>query len=185
MITVTIETNKIKVISEYSSLFVQKAHDLGGVWKAPCWEFDVRNEEAVRAACLYCYGDDGIKKDQVDVRITLPNGDKGLSYTHEPLEILGRTVARAFGRDSARTSPGVVIESGGFGSGGSLKNWYVVASKGTTFLLRDVSRSLVVENTDENIQIEILEGPDKEALKEEREKLIARLAQINELLADN
>jgi len=53
--------------------------------------------------------------------------------------LAGREIAHVAGRDSgARLGTGVVILTGGFFSGGSVKNPKILAKEGTTFELRDV-----------------------------------------------
>src|SRR5690606_30972717 len=110
-----------------------------------------------------------------------------------PIEICGRPVARAFGRDSgAKVLEGVVVLEGGFTSGGSVANWYTCAKKGTTILIRDFPR-ITAENLIKggadwiSIEPEEAAAPqvDVDALRAERARLVARLAEIDSLLADN
>jgi len=182
---IKIETNEtnISVTSDYNTDFVDAARNLGGKWSSPAWVFDIRDEAAVRAACLKSYGTDGVKTDQVDVRITIKDS---IAVEKKAITIFGKVVARAFGRDSgAKTGDGIVIEEGKFGSGGSAKNWDTTAQAGTTFIMRDISKSLVEANTDKNIGIEILSATaeiDKDALQAERDRLMTRLAEIDEQL---
>ena len=170
---------KITVTSPYNSIFVAEARRLGGKFKDQKWIFDARDESAVREACFRCYGDDGIRLHQVDVRITAPNGlfaDK----TH--ISILGRTVARAFSRDSgANVGDGVVIEAGGFSSGGSAKNWGTRAEPGTTIILRDVSAPLVKEYSGDKLTIEILAEREEVRVDDDRRPLADLMAEAERL----
>ena len=174
--------NIISVTADYNDEFVKVAHTMGGKWHSPSWVFDIREEDLVRSTCLKIYGTDGVNADLVDVQITLNDFD---AKKCAPIVIFGKTVARAFGRDSgAKIGTGIVIKSGKFGSGGSAKNWLTIAEDGTSFIMRDVSRSLVEANMEKSIQAEIISETDIdiEALKAEKEKLVARLAEIENLL---
>jgi hypothetical protein len=184
--TITTTDREIKVCGDYNGLFVAEARNLGGKWQAPEWVFDIRNEEMVRKVCMLYYGTDGFTTDLVDVRVTLTEGDSGFP-ARSPIEIFGRTVARAFGRDfGAKLGDGIVLEAGGFGSSGSAKNWYTSAEDGTTVIMRDVSRLLVSLHNNESIVVEVIGAAsdvDKNALLAEKQKLLARLEEIETLLS--
>ncbi len=184
---ITVIDSKLYVTADYNSAFVAKARDLGGKWASPCWVFDARDEVAVRAACLECYGSDGLTSDLVDVRITIPEDCRAVGGGRGPIEIFGRTLARAFGRDSgAKLGEGVVVEQGGFSSGGSMKNWTTTVRDNTVLILRDVSASLVAKHDNEAFIVEVIAHQNeinREELNTEREKLLARLAEIDALLA--
>ena len=179
MIKITNTGGKITVTSPYNSLFVDEARRLGGKFQKDQWCFDARDESAVREACYRCYGDDGIRVDQVDVRITAPNG---LSAGRAPISIFGRTVARAFGRDSgAKVGDGVVIEAGGFSSGGSAKNWGTRAEAGTTLILRDISAQLVKEYSGDDLVIEVLAERKEVRVDDDRRPLVDLMAEAEQL----
>ena len=170
---------KITVVSPYNSIFVAEARRLGGKFQQEQWIFDARDESAVREACYRCYGDDGIRLHQVDIRITAP---KGLFADKAPISILGRTVARAFGRDSgAKVGDGVVIEAGGFSSGGSAKNWGTRAEAGTTLILRDISAQLVKEYSGDDLVIEVLAERKEVRVDDDRRPLVDLMAEAEQL----
>ena len=188
---ITTTATTISVEAPYNAAFVSAAKRLGGKWSAPKWVFDIRNEQRVRAACMEHYGTDGLQPmDAVTLRIVFrPNHyeDRGA------ITVGGREVARAFNRDSgAKLADGIVVLDGGFTSGGSMKNWETrVRSAGATVLMRDVPRVLADrliadgESGVESIAIEP-EAPviDRDALSEERKRLLDRIAQIDALLGD-
>lgn len=183
-ISISANSDKISVVSPFNSDFVKDARNLGGNWSGGAWVFDAREEADVRAACMKHYGEDGFTKDTIDVLVTFMTEKFA---NRKPIVLFGRTVARAVGRDSgARIGNGVVLKSGGFKSGGSVKNWETIALKDTSVLLRDVSRSLVESFDSKDVSIEVIDQAitSKKALEEEREKLIARLAEIDKLLAE-
>src|SRR5690606_11812951 len=115
-----------------------------------------------------------------------------LRYTYDAsLELGGRRVARVFGRDwGARLSDGVVVVAGSIGSGGSRKNPRLTVSEGTEIELLDVPRPIaerLAASTEGPVVSAVIvesEGIDREALAEERARLLVRLAEIDALLAE-
>ena len=187
MCVITKTEKSIQVESEYNRDFISGARNLAGRWNSPHWTFDVRDEGAVRELCLDVYGTDGETVDLVDVEITF---EGGFYATRGPITFCGRTIARAFGRDSgAKPGAGVVVKSGGFRSSGSVKNWATeVNTGGAVVVLRDMSRRAVeaVDAEEFGGTFEILEPENKNAaLIAERDRLIARLAEIDDLLGDH
>lgn len=183
-VTITTTAQNVTVHSPYNSEFVDAAKRLGGKWRDNAWVFDAREESRVREICRENYGSDGLTANLCTIRVKLGPRDNQLCG---PIEIFGRPIARAFGRDSgAKLCTGVVLLEGSFSSGGSHKNWYTTADTGTVVLVRDVPRSRVQEKLDAGdtrISVEA-EQPivDREALMAEREKLAARIADIDAIL---
>lgn len=176
----------ISVNAEYNSVFVPLARNLGGKFTSGNWVFDIRDEASVLEACYRCYGDDGIRKNQCDVRISVCDRSE-MGQHNAPIAVFGKTVARAFNRDDgAKITAGVVIESGGFDSGGSMKNWRTICKENTVFIVRDVSRVLIDEHDQTDVfTVEILESQKpicKADLLKEKASLEARLVEINHLL---
>ncbi|MGE8130077.1 hypothetical protein ACQKQD_24155 [Methylobacterium sp. NPDC080182] len=106
-----------------NSNFNKRVKDMGGCWEAPAWRVDARNEALVRAALKRSYGGDGDgEPDTVSLQCRVEK-----DAWHGPVEVAGRVIARAFGRDSgAKLGEGVVRLSGTVRSGGSMKNWETV-----------------------------------------------------------
>jgi hypothetical protein len=184
--SITTTNTQISVASDYNAGFVSAAKDLGGKWRAPCWVFDIRDEDRVRALCVKYYGTDGRVADLVTLKI---EWKKDSSAQQEAIAVNGRTIARAYGRDSgAKMGDGIVLLVGGFGSGGSVKNWTTRVRGGTVVLVRDFPKSaaeLLVKTESETriYSIEAEAAPvDRDALSEERARLLARLGEINQIL---
>lgn len=188
-VVIDVRDSTISVESPYNADFVKAARDMGGRWdgSSSSWLFDRRDEADVKALCMKIYGTDGDMSDVVTIKVTFPEGYE--EYT-EPIALSGRLIARAFGRDSgARLGEGVRLVSGGFNSGGSVKNWKTVANEGTATLVRDFSRAAaeeLAESPPSGMLIEIIDesGPDKGALKAERARLMARIGEIDRLLGE-
>lgn len=181
---ITRNSKQVTIDAEYNKVFSDSARRLGGKWNESQWVFDIRDEHAVLNLCYRAYGDDGVRKNQCDVRVTIP---ELYSEWQAPISFFGYSVARAYGRDSGvKIRPGIVIESGDFRSGGSIKNWRTVAEDNTVFVIRDVSRELVEEFNEDYATIEILETTKPytlEELRKEKQVLEDRLAEIDTLLS--
>jgi len=134
------EDKTLAVRSEYNSGLPARAKQLGGRWNKGrrAWEFDIRAEPQVRDLYLDIYGEwDDVATRDVTIRCTV--GSEIVSADQSSLQLGGRVVARAYGRDSgASLGDGVLVESGSFYSSGSRKNWITAVKPGTVFRLFDV-----------------------------------------------
>lgn len=177
----------------FNTLFLSEARKRNGTWEPviAAWRFDARDEGLLRQVCQRIFGTDGVTPpDVVTVRLSFPRDVE--SRDCAPLAYLGRDIARATGKTSgARLGDGVVLEEGGFISGGSAKYWRVIAKAGTSVLMRDVSRVLVVPGPVELGRFsgcgfaEIVDETPRQAtdvLMEERRQLLARLDAVETVL---
>ena len=177
---------KIFVESPYSPELPEAAKRLGGKWDGSRWVFDGRDIDRVKSLYLDLYGEDGVTKPElVTVRVTCLEDWESEYGTG--LFLFGRMVARGFGRDSgAKLGDGVILLNGELDTGGSRKYWYTIAMEGTVLEIRDVPARIVNDkNIPDDLKWEIIgepEGPSKAALLEERQKLIDRINEIDELL---
>lgn len=111
----------IIVKTPYNKNFVDKARNLRGSWKKEAWVFDDSIEDYVKDALIECYGTTGEEVvEYCSLVITNYSGyERG-----RPLELFGRTIARAYGRDSgAKLGDNIIWISGKYRSSGSVKNW--------------------------------------------------------------
>lgn len=185
------QDNKLIAKSPYHPNLPPAAKKLGGKWDGTAWVFDARDEDRVRETYINIYGTDGETGagSLVTVRVTFV----GTFSAHQgAVYMCGRLVARAYNRDSgAKIGDGIVFTVGAPESGGSVKNWKTVIPKGSVVEIRDVPRP-AAENFISKIEsgeigseynAEIIdETLDRDALKSEREKLMARIAEIDKLL---
>ena len=191
-VTITKSPTNIRVASPFNRNFVSAAKMIGGKWASPHWVFDVRDEDRVRDLCMEHYGEDGrATTERVTLRATFPGG---VGVFGDSIRLAGREIASAFGRDSgAKIGSGVVVLSGGFASGGSMKNWKTVIHEDTVVLVRDVPRALADRlladgGLDQEKAVAVAIEPeapaiDRDALAKERERLVARVAEIESILA--
>lgn len=158
MIKIKTVGKKVQVVSPYHPNWPKKAKNLGGRYDGSAWEFDVRDEERVRALCREIYGTDGSSVDLVTVQIDMDkaHGASGKSWFRFGREILSRT-----GRDvDVRLGHGVVLLAGGFkASGGSARYPAIDDPKpGTVLEVRDVPRALVEGDDLEIVDEELIDS---------------------------
>lgn len=187
---VTVKDDKVIVESDYSSEFVKGARKLNGKWIGSAWSFDARNEDRVRKLLLEVYGEDGTgkKADTVTVQLDLSkfeNNHVG-SYIRE-VELFGRVLVRRPGRDrDVMLHKSVIIVEGGFpGSGGSMNNPRLNTEEGTVLEVKDVPVKLYEKALAEYPDCITLVDKDddyKKALLAEKQQLLDRLKEIEELL---
>lgn len=140
--------------------FAARAKKLGGRWEPSekSWRFDRRDEASVRALCVRLFGTDGSPETASDV-LTIRASSDVCESRADSLWLAGRQVARVLGRDSgAKLGDGVVVLSGSFGSGGSVKNPRITVREGTTFELRDVPRAMAERVHAEFHGVDLLNG---------------------------
>ena len=154
---IRIETvdGRVVVNSPYTREWPAVARNLGGRWQADpgVWLFDPRDERKVRNALRETYGWAGESGATVDVRLTAEND---IEVIRGGVEVAGRTLARAFGRDGgARLGDGVVAISGHYGSGGSMNNWKTRIGEGAVFEVRDLPAAAIdlIDTRDWTVQI--------------------------------
>ena len=177
--------DKAHIYTPYNPEFVRRVKLAGGHWSptSKCWCVEADGVDSIRAIMREVYGrDDSVQTDLVTVRVTV---SKELIEWHKSVVLMGRSVATATGRDSgARGGDGVYYLSGEPHSGGSVKNWTTVVPAGSVIEMHNVPRALVLDDPEGRYTVEILDKApvNKIALTEEREKLLARIAEIDALL---
>ena len=186
---ITIENERAYIYTPYNPNFVSAIKNIGGrKWESvsKCWSVPANSVETVRQIMMNIFHEtDQISSEKVDVKVTFKEYQCGY---HGAYILLGKSISIATGRDSgARVGEDVEILEGGVSSGGSMKNWGSVVEKGTVAILRNVTKELINELSEElkkELVIEIINNSkvDIEALKKEKENLLKRLAEIEKLL---
>ena len=125
------QDGKIIVTTYYNRRFASKARNLRGQWDSvkKAWVFDESVEEYVKQALIDIFGVTGeIQYETCSLLIR----DFTAWEMRGEVELFGRTVARAFGRDSgAKLGDDIIWVSGSYHSGGSVKNWTTEVENGT------------------------------------------------------
>lgn len=192
-VTITTHGDKIHVATPYNPTFNQQAKRLGGRWSSDgkVWVFHTQTESRVRETVIRLFGTDRIDYTSVTVRIDAnkawrqdPTGDDTSMY------YAGRKILSRAQRDAAiRLGDGVASIAGTLPiSGGSMRypSLALCASDGVILEIYDVPAGHV-DLEDDYVEIvepnsETPEQIDVEALLAEKEKLAARLAEIDEIL---
>lgn len=158
MISIKKTETSILVTSPYSASFVDRARQLGGKWEGSVWAFQAGLEQEVRDALIQIYGTDDFASDEkVTVLIeTLDDWYQGKGA----LMFAGKTIARAFGRDSgAKVGDDVAIIEGRAYSCGSVKNWASEVGEGSKIKVFNVSRPMLekeLEKGNSKIKVTVL-----------------------------
>lgn len=190
-VKITTDEKRVFVSAPYNPDFPHRAKRLGGKWsaKGKAWAFDIRDEERIRNVCLEVFGDDGSAQNLITLRCTYaPELFPAPMSTLSTKYLAGREVARAMSRDGGiDLGEGVVIIKGWLGSGGSVKNPTIrYDEEGTVFEIRDVVEAAARNALDEHpglIEIIDAQMPPHDQLISEKQRLMARLAKIEEMLA--
>lgn len=128
-IRLVVDSGTVKVASPYNSCFVTKARGLKGTWDKGQWLFNTSVAGHVKNAMLECYGVTGETPYEI---VTLVVSGYDDYERQKGIELFGRPIAKAFGRDSgAKAQDGIFLIEGQFTSGGSVKNWQTVAKNAT------------------------------------------------------
>lgn len=188
MMQIKVENGMAKVFTPYNAEFVKKIKNIGGrKWNAAdkCWMIPESEIETARQYMMDVYGETDLPDEDGRVTIKVKFNEMAFEYT-SPITIFGKEIARAWGRDSgAKVGEDVTLLSGSIGSGGSAKNWRTTIHEGSVFKIRNVAKKALEIPNDYNITVEEVEEAtiDRKALEEEKAKLLARLAEIEALLA--
>jgi len=174
----------IVIAHPYHAALVKRWRQLGGSWNAltKAWTIPASVRDAAEAALKAELGWAPDAR-EVTVRIT---ATKDLVADLGPVSFAGNPVCGARHRDSgALLEGGAILISGDPGSGGSRKNWETRVPEGTVFQIKVPETALELAGDDWTVaRVDEAPGPtDREALRLEREKLAARMAEIDAILA--
>ena len=112
---------QVKVTSPYNAKFVAKARNVRGKWKEDAWWFDDSIIDYVRDLMVTCFNTTG-EVPYEEVSLLVKNYTDYASKS--AVELFGRTIAKAWGRDGgAKLGEGIIFIDGSYDSGGSVKNW--------------------------------------------------------------
>ena len=192
MVKVVTNEDQVELYTPYSKDFVKEIKSIGGAkWNSgkSCWTIPAEALDVAQKMMMRIFGEDGeTKQATLTIRLTMEENqysDDCSAYT-----LLGKTIARAFSRDSgARPGEDAIFEEGKPTSGGSARRWYTKVPQGCVIRLSNVSIALWEEfksNDHAGIKAEVVEDKiDRDALEAEKENLLRRLAEIKMLLGEN
>lgn len=181
---------KIAVYTPYDKKFVEAIKNIGSArWNGEAWTVPIDYTDNVRGIMKDIYGrDDRSTGETVDCEIEFLQS----YYVGKAAVVMfGKTIARAWGRDSgAKVGDDVMLIEGDINSGGSVKNWETRVYAGAKFIVKNVPKARFEKEKSEyqdeygiNTKITVVSKKiDKNALFEEKAKLEKRLAEIKELI---
>lgn len=186
---IKINESKAYVFTPYNAKFVTAIKGIGGAkWdrSRKAWCIPAAAVDQARVIMRRVYGESDIPDEGRKVSVQL-NFKESFSEERGAVTIFGKTVATAFGRDSGATvGSDAVFTSGAPESGGSAKYWQTIIPAESVVILRDVPENmLTAEELPDYISVEVLEQrPNREQLESEREKILARIAEIDAMLQE-
>jgi hypothetical protein len=187
-VNLTVNNGQVKVQTPYNAEFVTKAKNLGGKWDtlSKSWIFNESVLDYVKEILLQIYGVTGETTYQT---CTLIVKNYSAEIMNNAVELFGRTIARASGRDTGVSlGDGLVWINGKKESGGSTKYWKTIVENATFEI-----QNFPFERTKfEDVQKAIAEGwceikvteskRSKEEIKSEIAELKEKLAKLEEEL---
>lgn len=189
MMKITTKDGKAYVSTPYNKDFVTKVKQIGGArWNGSerCWVIPESEISTARTYMREVYGETDFPDEEERVTVDVTFLEMVQDW-HNGVTVFGKQLCRAFGRDSGeKVGDGVTLIEGRIGSGGSRANWTTVVHEGAKFRIRNLAKAALQIESDYNIKVEEVKEDEvnKEALRIEREKLLARLAEINALLGE-
>lgn len=191
-VTVTDRDNSTILVSPYNRDMIPEAKQFGGKWNAAlrAWEFDIRDhDKVVRLAAKYYGYTSADTGETVTIRVNAYDYVPDDYREYDKVVVAGRIVATRPSRDAdVRLARNVVLHSGVFaGRGGSRNSPCIIGDNGDqpepVLEIRDLPAGALTLLDRENKSYELVDGDPRRALREERERLTRRLAEIDRLLA--
>lgn len=186
---IKVENGNASLFTPYNPDFVSKIKRIGGAkWDGAkkCWTVSEAAIDSVRTIMTDVYGhDDQAVDETVSVRIKIL---EDIFACQSVVSFCGKVLSKAYGRDTgAKAGDDVFYIAGSPKSGGSMKNWCSVVAEGSEINVVNISKKIYekyLESPSDCIEILSLttNGIDEVALKDEREKLLKRIAEIDLLL---
>ena len=182
---IIVNEGKASIYTPYNAEFVRRIKKIGGSkWNSDdrCWIVPESTVESCREIMQDVYGETDISTTKkVDIRITFIECFSELCGS---VTMFGKTIARAYGRDSgAKSGDDVAFISGLPESGGSVKNWKTIIPKGCVVDVYGVPEDMLSDYDKDYITVEIKESRvNKAKLLEERDRLMKRIEEINTIL---
>lgn len=192
-ISIRVQDDKAYISSPFNQDFIQKIHSIGSAkWerRLQAWSVPVNELENVKEMLREVYGTDGSENSEpkVTVKLTIDDdidlGDIQSIDNELVMTLFGREIMSARGRDSGvKVAEGVTVK-GKYKSGGSMKYPTIEFGKGTEIIVYNVPETLAKKAKVKHATVEIVSQPkiDRQALLDEKERLLKRIAEIDKLL---
>lgn len=187
---ITFADTSAYIDTPYNREFVSQIKTIGGArWDSArrVWKIPAACVDQARAIMRRVFGECDLPDESRRVTVKLTFNENVASDKRSSISIFGKQIARAFGRDSgAVVGEDVSFIEGKPTSGGSRANWLTYIPAGCVALLRNVPEGILAEGLPDGVTYEIVPdepAPNREALLSEKQRLLARIAEIDKLLA--
>ncbi|MCR5030126.1 MAG: hypothetical protein K5982_01515 [Selenomonadaceae bacterium] len=192
---IEIKDDKAFVYTPYDDIFIKKITQSRGVWnkETSCWTVDVKKLDAARKIMkeIFLRDDLYVYDDMLTVKIIMK--EENTWPWNTPVRIFGKVAARPY-RDKKEVCAGddaaIVKGSLTISTAGSRRDYIITINEGTEILLYDVPRSkyekYLKQAEEDDIYKVILEGEEEktiEELREEKERLVMRIKEIERKIA--
>lgn len=148
------------------------------------WEIPADAVLACREIMQRIYGETDLAclENKVTVRVTFKT--RVIAHRSQ-VTVFGKTVARAYGRDSNVTvGTDVAFVVGTPEPGGSKINWTTEVPSGSVVILTNVPEGMLSSEVPGGIEFEVIDSPPKlNILKDEKERLLERIKKIDEMIS--
>lgn len=171
---------RLYLVSPYDRECIRDLKAIGGRWDPArkAWSFDPRDKTRVEgiAGRYFGYRADA-SGETVTIRFKASDHDK-----YGVIMFANRTIARRAGRDAPvdMAEGAVVVEGRWKHSGGSRTNPDVGETSGIVIELRDIPVEMLETEPDDSY--EVVDGDPLKALREERDRLMERIQEIDRQL---
>ena len=145
-ITIDIDRDIGYIKAPYNKEFITSIKEIGGArWNpgAKAWMIPVSAIPHARDIMMECFGETDLSEpaEYRDVEVTIL---KRVRVTGGPVQVMGKTLARAYYRDSgADVGEDCELLQGKIYSGGSLTKWQSVIDEGSVFLLHHIPEYII------------------------------------------
>lgn len=177
--------------SPYNTEFISKIKTIGAARWNPSkkvWQIPAEHIDLARNMMRQVYGECDLPEDIKYVTVELHFDEECRSNSCAPILIFQKEIARARGRDTgAMVGEDVIFTEGKPTSGGSLANYITIIPAGAIATVYNVPETLLDSELPDGVTYKTIQDDkiqDYKSLIIEREKLLARLEEINKILGD-
>ena len=177
--------------SPYNAEFISKIKTIGAARWNPskkAWQIPVEHIDLARSMMRQIYGKCDLPENIKYVTVELHFDEECRSSSCAPISIFQKEIARARGRDTgAIVGDDVIFTEGKPTSGGSRANYITIIPAGSIAIVYSIPETLLDSELPDGVTYKIIQDnkiQDHKSLIIEREKLLARLEEINKILGD-
>lgn len=179
-----IENGFIKVKSDYNITFITKVKNLSAKWEKPFWVVPEFNKDELSDLLLHTYGDCGSLRDVESVLVEINLDEYDFDTSDNKIKFSSKVLAFRESRDSDVSLGNCVsLIAGGFKSSGGSAKYPAISQPFSHTVLRFYIPLEIYEKNKNLCGVKVVnENEHIEQLKQERLRLLKRIAEIDEIL---